>query len=394
MKTYNFKLQQLSERLLIHKSLMKPFFLALLISLFSLKMTQAQVFSNKEVGKKKERIIDSLKAAEYPYVLPIWGDKATGLGFDIPYSAGVSVQYFGQESDLIIENLLIGFNNSAQVNVDELIRFDKTQAKASAITVRPDIWLFPFLNIYGILGKSQASTEVGFGLWLPDGDNNFNEALAASTLVEFKATSFGLGFTPTIGIGGGFMALDFNVTWTDVPQLSRPAQTFVFGPRFGKNFNLKKPGTAVAIWVGGFRVHLNSKTDGSIPLNEVFPPGTLGGRIEEGLEKVDNAYVQVDTWWNNLSPIEQNNPLNKAKYNKANDLLDRASTLLIAADGAVSTIENSTVQYAMDKRPADMWNFIVGGQYQFSKHFMVRGEYGFLGSRQQFLAGLQYRFGL
>ena len=61
--------------------------------------------------------------------------------------------------------------------------------------------------------------------------------------------------------------------------------------------------------------------------------------------------------------------------------------------GAISTIESSTVQYSMDKRPADMWNFIVGGQYQFSKHFMVRGEGGFLGSRTQFIAGVQYRFG-
>lgn len=355
---------------------------------------EAQIFSNKEVGKKNERVIDSLKAAEYPYTLPIWGDKATGMGFNLPYSAGISVQYFTQESDLIIENLLIGFNESEMYNVDELIRFDKARAAASAITVRPDVWLFPFLNIYGILGKSQASTDVGFGLWLPDGENNYSEVLSASTLIEFQATTFGLGMTPTIGIGGGFMALDMNVSWTDVPQLAEPAQTFVFGPRFGKNFNLKKPGTAVTVWAGGFRVHLNSKTTGSIPLNEVFPPGTLGGRIDEGFEKVDNAYNQVDSWWTGLSPIEQNNPINKAKYEQANNLLDRASNLLVAADGAVSTIESSTVNYSMDKRPADMWNFIVGGQYQFSKHFMVRAEYGFLGSRQQLMTGLQYRFGL
>lgn len=373
---------------------MKHFLLVLYVLVLSLSMTQAQVFSNKEVGQKKERFIDSLKAAEYPYALPIWGDKATGMGFNLPYSAGLSVQYFGQESDLIIENLMIGFNGSEMYNVDELVRFDKSKATASAVTVRPDIWLFPFLNVYGILGKSQASTEVGFGLWLPDGSNNFNEVLSASTIVDFDATSMGIGITPTIGVGGGFMALDLNVTWTDVPQLAQPARTFVFGPRFGKNFNLKKPGTAVAVWVGGFRVHLNSDTYGSIALNEVFPPGTLGGKIDEGFEKVENAQNQVDTWWNGLSPVEQNNPINKAKYNKANAVLETASTILVAADGAVSTIETSTVQYSMDKRPADMWNFIVGGQYQFSKHFMYRLEYGFLGSRQQIMTGLQYRFGL
>ncbi len=289
---------------------------------------------------------------------------------------------------------MIGFNQSQTFNVDELVRFEESRATASAVTIRPDIWLFPFLNVYGILGRAQASTAVGFGLWLPDGDNNFNEVLSASTVVDFQATSMGLGMTPTIGIGGGFMALDLDVSWTDVPQLAQPARTFVFGPRFGKNFNLKKPGTAVAVWVGGFRVHLNSDTYGSIALIEVFPPGELGGKIDQGFEKVENASNQVETWWNGLSPAQQNNPINKVKYEKANALLETASTILVAADGALSTIESSTVQYSMDKRPADMWNFIVGGQYQFSKHFMYRLEYGFLGSRQQIMTGLQYRFGL
>jgi hypothetical protein len=360
----------------------------------SIGFTKAQVFSNKVVGKKNERVIDSLKAAEYPYALPIWGAKVTGMGYKLPYSAGLGIQYFWQESDMIIENLMVGFNGGTMYNVDDLVRFNKAVATASAVSVRPDIWLFPFLDVYAILGKSTASTDVGFGLWLPDANNNYTEVLSAGSVVEFDATTFGIGMTPTIGIGGGFMALDMNISWTDVPQLAEPTRTFVFGPRFGKNFNLKKPGTAFTVWAGGFRVHLNSETNGSIALNEVLPPGTLGGKIEEGFAKVENANNQVNSWWTGLSQSEQNNPINAAKYDKANQVLARASEILVAADGAVSTIETSTVQYSMDKRPKDMWNFIIGTQYQFSKHLMYRIEYGFLGTRQQVMTGLQYRFGL
>ena len=367
----------------------------ILMILFGLSRESfGQVFTNKEVGQKNQERIDSLKTAEYPYVLPIWGEKATNLGYSLPYSAGLSVQYFGQRSDLIIEDLMIGFNNSPMIDLDEVVRFDKAVATAAAVTVRPDIWLFPFLNIYAILGKSSASTDIGFGVWVPNGSNEFVQITSAQTKVDFTATSFGIGMTPTIGLGGGFMALDLNMAWTDVPQLSRPARTFVFGPRFGKNFRLNKPERSVAVWVGGFRVSLNSDTQGSIPLSDVFPPGTLGGRIDEGFEKVENAQMQVDAWWNGLSQVEQNNPINKAKYQSANNILDKASNLLVAADGAVSTIESSTVQYSMQKRPADMWNFIVGTQYQFNKHFMVRFEYGFLGTRDQLITGIQYRFGL
>src|SRR5688572_13153235 len=107
-----------------------------------------QVFTNKEVGKKNEELADSLKKSEYPYALPIWGAKATKAGYNLPYSAGFSAQYFTQKSDLVIDNLNVGFNNGPMYNLDGLVRFDEARATASAATVRPDIWLFPFLNIY------------------------------------------------------------------------------------------------------------------------------------------------------------------------------------------------------------------------------------------------------
>jgi hypothetical protein len=126
-------------------------FLIFLLFTLSLQNSFGQVFTNKEVGKKNQALSDSLKTAEYPYSLPIWGDKATKAGYSLPYSAGLSVQYFGSESSLIIDNLLVGFNNGPMYDLDGLVRFDEAIARAQAVTVRPDIWLFPFLNVYGIL---------------------------------------------------------------------------------------------------------------------------------------------------------------------------------------------------------------------------------------------------
>lgn len=356
----------------------------------------AQVFSNKEVGKKNQELADSLKHTDYPYVLPILGDKATKAGFNLPYSAGLSAQYFTQESSLIIDNLQVGFNNGPMYNLDGLVRFEESKAKASAMTVRPDVWLFPFLNVYGILGKAQASTEVNFGVWVPDSTDVDKQVLSASTLVEFKTSTFGIGLTPTIGVGGGFLVLDMNVAWTDVPQLKKPARTFVLAPRFGKSFKLKKPESNIAIWVGAFRVAIASGTEGSMALSEVLPDGGsgFGTKVDQGIERVESAQQQVDEWWNGLSQLEQSSPVNKAKYETANSVLTRAGEVLYAADQAVNTITTSTVQYSMDKDVKDAWNFIVGGQYQLNKHFMLRGEVGFLGSRNQLLAGVQYRFGL
>jgi hypothetical protein len=316
------------------------------------------------------------------------------MGYDLPYSAGVSVQYFWQESDIVIENLKVGFNGGTMYDIDGLVRFDKAVSTASAITVRPDVWLLPFLNVYAIIGRSQASTDVGFGVWIPDSNNVDQKIFSAESKVDFNATTAGFGMTPTIGVAGGFLALDMNVAWTDVPQLDKPAMSFVFGPRFGKNFKLKDPRRTIAVWVGGFRVKLNSATSGSIALGDVLPVDEMGGKIETGFEKVGDAQEQVDTWWAGLSEAEQNNPINAAKYERANAVLDRAGQILVSADNALNTVTNSTVQYSMDKRVKDPWNFIVGSQFQLNKHLMIRAEVGFLGSRTQVMTGLQYRFGL
>lgn len=365
------------------------------ITVFFLSMPLfGQVYTDKVVGKKNEAVIDSLKITEYPYSLPIWGDKATKKGFSLPYSAGLSVNYFWQKSDLTIDNLYVGFNNGPQYNLDQIIRFNSSVAEASSINIRPDIWLLPFLNVYGILGKIQTSTTINAGLWVPDANNNWSEVLAFGSKANFDGTTFGLGMTPTIGIGGGWLALDMNVAWTDLDALDKPAQSFIFGPRMGKTFKLNKPEQNITVWTGAFRVHLKSETSGSLSLTEVVSGGDAQAKVDAGFAKVEEKQTSVDNWWNGLTPAQQANPVNVAKHNTANKALETAGNFLTAVDGALSTIGNSTVQYSLEKAPKDAWNFIIGSQYQYNKHLMIRAECGFLGTRTQFMTSLQYRFGL
>jgi hypothetical protein len=355
----------------------------------------AQVYSDKVVGKKKEELRDSLKSTPYPYILPIWGKKVTQLGFDLPYPAGVNINYLWQESDLVIDNLYVGFNGGPQYSMDEIVRFTNTTSSTSGVNCRPDIWLFPFLNIYGIFARSNSSTNVNFGVWVPGvtDTDTWTEIYSTGTKAKFEGITTGFGLTPTIGVGGGFMALDMNFAWTDIESLQKPAFSFVFGPRFGKSFRLRKQQT-VALWVGGFRVKIDTGTKGSMAIGDLFDTQDFEARIDNGIAKVDQAQTQVDAWWNDLSVLEKNNPVNKAKYQTANRALESAGNFLNAAAAAAENIDQSTVQYSLDKQQKDLWNFVVGGQYQFNKHLMLRAEVGFLSSRTQVISGLQYRFGL
>jgi hypothetical protein len=352
----------------------------------------SQVYSNKVLGEEEKKRVDSLSNVDYPYMLPIWGAKVTALGFDIPYSAGLSINYLSQESQLVINNLNVGINNGDLLNLDNIIRFKEVIGTTQGLNVRPDLWIFPFLNVYGILASSKTSTVVDFGVWLPNGQGD-EEVINYRTTAEFDATSLGFGITPTIGVGGGWLALDMNFTWTDISELDKPAYSFIFGPRLGKSIQLGKPERSVAVWVGGFRVKLSSETNGNILLSEVLPEnGEFNTKISNGLDEIAVKQNELDTWWEGLSLGQQK--LNQLKYNAAGGILNVANQTLTRLDEAAENLESSTISYSLDKKLKDKWNFLVGSQFQLNKHWMIRAELGFLKSRKQIITGLQYRFGL
>jgi len=157
-------------------------------------------------------------------------------------------------------------------------------------------------------------------------------------------------------------------------------------PGFGKTFTFKNPDRNIAFWIGGFRLKYSFSTSGSINLSELFPAGELQAKVDQGFAKVDDTYQQVESWWNGLTPAEQNNPINTAKYDAANQALVKASTFLTSADEALKDGESATVQYSLDKAVKNIWNFLIGTQFQINRHFMVRAEYGFPGTRHNISA--------
>src|SRR5215831_9321958 len=247
---------------------------------------QAQYTTDKVVWKKQAELLDSLKTADYPYLLPIWGKKVAQKGFRLPKSAGMSVQYLWQQSDIIINNLQVGFNNGPKYDLDEIIRFDKAQTTTNGVNIRPDFWILPFLNVYGVLAKSKTSTAINAGVWIPD-SSTWHKVATIDTKANFDATTFGFGLTPTVGVGGFFLALDMNMTWSDISALEKPAFAFVFGPRLGKNITwANHPEKSLAIWAGGFRIKLNTGTNGSLSTADLFPVDEWGKQIDTGYLKV------------------------------------------------------------------------------------------------------------
>lgn len=370
-----------------------PILVVFTLLLFTISLN-AQVYSDKVIDEERVSQLEEEMKKEYPYAFPIFGKRVIEKGYDIPYSAGVSLQYLTQESDVLISDLQVGFNNGDPFDLDPYVRFPRAVSRSYGVNFRPDVWLFPFLNVYGVFATSSTSTEVDVTLNLPNQDG-FEDITTFNTELSFDAVTTGIGVVPTVGIAGAWFAVDFNFTWTDTGAIDKPVYAFVLGPRLGKSFQLKKPERNIAVWVGGFRVQIDRTTSGSIPFSDIFDDeeeGALEAKINTGLEAVDQKLNEVEDWFESLSPRDQ--ILNRPRYEVLTRTLTAANSFLVRLDEARINALDSTLQYDIEKRQKNLWNFIVGAQYQHNKHWMFRAEVGFLGSRTQFVGGLQYRFRL
>ena len=71
--------------------------------------------------------------------------------------------YFYVKQGLVIDNLQLGLeapNQSIPLTSVDFIEFGDNFSTAHTFMFRPDVWVFPFLNVYGIFGLGTSSTEV------------------------------------------------------------------------------------------------------------------------------------------------------------------------------------------------------------------------------------------
>lgn len=335
--------------------------LVILLFLFSTNTSFGQYASTK-VKSKHEVYTDSLKNVEYKYLFPLLGKGAYKKGFDIPYPAGLMVNYIWMEQGITIDNLQLGLtteDTDIPLTPVDFIEFGNNSNVSYTVNVRPDLWVFPFLNVYGIFGYGNSTTEV-----------NLIAPIDLKSVVEQNISTVGVGVMGAGGIGPIWFSIDANWTWNKPELLDKAVLVKVLGIRFGHTFVFKnKPESNIAIWAGAMSVNMTAETIGQIKLEEAIP----------GLEERSAEIVaDYNTWYDGLTPIKQA----AVDATSIPEIIDRID----AADGS------SIIKYGLDKQVKERWNGLVGAQYQYNKHWMLRTEAGIIGDRKSFLVSLNYRF--
>ncbi len=330
---------------------MKKITFFFLLAMFSV-CSYAQ-YATVEVGSRKEAYRDSLKNVNYKHIFPILGKGAYKKGIDIPYPFGVMPAYYYQRQNYNISGIQLGIDDSELQDID-FIEFGTVEGVTNAATVRPDIWIFPFLNLYGLIGYGTTITSVQ--VVKPD----------IKTTQHFHGVNFGVGATAAGAIGPVFISADANFNWVKFKQLTKPVPAMNLSMRFGHFFQFSDhPDRNIGVWAGPFYQNVQNDTEGEIKLSDVFGGDATSAMIDK-----------INNWYDGLGPAEQ-----KKVESKKDEMISE-----------LQTAGDHTIHYKLNKEVSQYWNLIVGFQYQHNKHWQFRTEMGTFGKRTQFLLTANYRF--
>lgn len=326
----------------------------------------AQQASRKNLSDKHQSYYDSLLKMNYDRVFPILGDKVYKKGFDIPFPIGIMFNNFFGSQDMTLSNLRIGVKTPdttlGPADFSDVIVFDKVSADVYNINTRVDLWVLPFLNVYGLLMYiPYAQTEV-----------KISEPVQLSSSPEQAGWTWGLGIMGAGGVGPFWLQGDYNLTWSDMELLENKVFTQVVGIRLGQVFPSKvSPERNTSFWIGVMGVFLNNETVGEVSLDEALPD------IPQA--KIDEIKQSYSEWYSGLSPLGQQ--VTDKIVQRLHDRINGRPT------------GDTYITYEMDKAPKSKWSGLVGAQYQFNKRWQLRAESNFIGKdRFTMLLSVNYRF--
>jgi hypothetical protein len=254
-------------------------------------------------------------------VFPIWGEKLVQRGISFPLPFGVAALSTWKRMD---------------------VTWGDVVSESWTAQVKLDLWLLPFLNLYGIAGRLDGGqTQIPFSFLGSDllelvGAGDLCEGLrpaeacfktyAFNVRPPLSGWNFGFGMNPAFGYRQFIFTMPTTFTWTDLDAGRLVSSTYV-SPRVGLTVPTERAG-ALTVFVGGAYLNADNFIDGSVTLDTDLP--------------VDDGEIEI--------------------------------------------------AYRVDSNNQDRWNYLVGFSWSLSKTWSIHAEADAGGTRQGATASLTFRY--
>jgi hypothetical protein len=170
------------------------------------------------------------------------------MGYELPLPFGVSAVYNYLSRDIEVTDVRVGVNGAALDSVSQFANFN-ARGTVNGALVKADAWLFPFLDVYLLLGYIYNSTDMNVQVTVPrpgplPGTRQFN----ITTKVVLDGFVGGGGVTVAGGYRQFFVMADVNYTQTEMGFDDR-FRALIASARTG--WNGKVGPIPLRLWVGG-----------------------------------------------------------------------------------------------------------------------------------------------
>jgi hypothetical protein len=270
--------------------------------------------------------------------LPFLAQKVIDEGYDLPLPYGGGVVYANVRQDMLLDELEVGINGREKEPF-RFVAFDNAKAKNETTQLKLDAWLFPFMNVFAMLGDVRGTATLDV---LLDGNGMLDhldiecsgfppkplcglledQMFTLPIETTFSGTTYGIGTTLAGGWKGWFVAIPFSFTYADMKTTATDGISITVTPRAGRVINMRRWGN-LAFFGGG-------------------------------------NYLKTE----------------------------------LAIEGQVSTPDELVViDYTIEQQNTDRWNLVIGANWDINKHLSWAVEYdGFIGTREAFISSLTYRW--
>ena len=260
--------------------------------------------------------------------LPIWGVAAEARGYAVPLPFGVGLTGYSARQPVNIQDLQLGRHGNPPVSVSNYLQIDEVDSTQENLSVKLDVLVFPFLDVYALVGKTRGNTQ-GVIQVPADPILGIVEPRLLELDADFSGPTYGAGLT----LQGGARVND----WRDLTAL------------------------VVADWN---RTQTNLSFANEALIAETKPIATVfSARV--GLHGTLGSSHGAAIWTGAMH-----------------------QTIQQEVAGSVADTE---LQFIVVQSPAQPWNALLGGLFEFGEKGYVLLEGGF-GKRKSILAAAVYRF--
>lgn len=276
-------------------------------------------------------------------ILPIWGDEARARGYDLPEPFGVGYNYMNLRQDIVVDKIGFIMPKNPEFGNALNIEAGHTREKSETHMLKVDSWVLPFMNVYGLYGKTKGKSHTTLAGGSIDFGGGFvmdlNPLLKDQPFdLDFEGKTYGAGMTLAGAYEQFFTTVDINYTKTNLDILDGDIKALVISPRVGYEFVFSpliagQGNTKLQVWTGAMYQDITQRFKGDI----------------SGL---------------NLPPQFQ---------------------------GMINALEDPDMKFDVEQHLAHKWSNLVGARLEVTRNFNIISEVGFNNRNSFFISG-EFRF--